>query len=296
MPEITAFLEHVKSVTDAALDSILPPETEPPTRLHKAIRWSVFAGGKRVRPAIVLAAGRAFGAPDDALVSTAAAIELIHTYSLVHDDLPSMDDDDLRRGRPTCHKQFGEATAILAGDVMQTLAFRTLASDESVSPATRLKLISTIAEAAGTPRGMVSGQQLDLDAEGSTAIELGDLENIHSQKTGAMIVASATAGGIIGGAGESELQAIAEYAASLGLLFQVTDDILDVTGLTETLGKTAGKDEAARKATYPAMLGMEDAVLRADELRSRALNALSSVDRDTALLRQIVEMVATRMS
>jgi len=199
MPEIAAFLSGVKAAVDACLDGIVPPPAVRPTRLHEAIRWSLFAGGKRIRPALVIATGRAFGADDKKLITTAAAIELIHAYSLVHDDLPSMDDDDLRRGRPTCHKKFDEATAILAGDVMQTLAFGAIASDSSLPAELRAELISMISAAAGTPSGMVSGQQLDLDAEGAE-ISVADLENIHHQKTGALITASAKAGALIGGA------------------------------------------------------------------------------------------------
>ena len=193
MPEIAAFLIDVKAAVERRLDEIVPGAEVPPSRLHEAVRWSLFAGGKRVRPALVMASGRTFGAADEDLLTTAAAIELIHTYSLVHDDLPSMYDDDLRRGRATCHKKFDEATAILAGDVMQTMAFGAIAGDESLTPDLRARLIAMIAAAAGTPNGMVSGQQLDLDAEGAK-IGVGDLENIHHQKTGAIITASARAG------------------------------------------------------------------------------------------------------
>jgi len=295
MPEIAAFLSKVKASVDARLDEIVPSSEVPPTRLHEAVRWSLFAGGKRVRPALVIACGRAFGADDEKLITTAAAIELIHTYSLVHDDLPSMDDDDLRRGRATCHKKFGEATAILAGDVMQTLAFGAIARDVAISPEFRVRLIELISKAAGTPTGMVSGQQLDLDAEGAETTT-NELENIHRQKTGALITASAVAGAIIGGSSDVEVAAVEDYARALGLLFQMTDDILDVTQGTETLGKTAGKDAAAEKTTYPSLIGLEETRRLADELRTTAAAALGRLDPDTTLLKGLLHQVAKRKS
>ncbi|HTH50530.1 MAG TPA: farnesyl diphosphate synthase [Pyrinomonadaceae bacterium] len=295
MTDIAAFLNEVRRSVDARLDAIVPVAEVPPTRLHEAIRWSLFAGGKRVRPALVIAAGRTFGAQDEKLLDTAAAIELIHTYSLVHDDLPSMDDDDLRRGRATCHRKFDEATAILAGDVMQTIAFKTIAEDEGLDSTLRVKLIAMIADSSGTPRGMVSGQQFDLDAEGAENT-IDELENIHRQKTGALISVSAKAGAIIGGANDRELAGVDEYSRALGLLFQVTDDLLDVTQPTEKLGKTAGKDVTAKKATYPGLLGVDQTRRLADELRAAATRALSSLNPDTTLLAGLVEMVASRTS
>jgi geranylgeranyl diphosphate synthase type II len=295
MPEIAVFLREVKASVEARLDEIAPPADVPPMRLHEAVRWSLFAGGKRVRPALVVASGRTFGADDEKLLSTAAAIELIHTYSLVHDDLPSMDNDDLRRGVATCHKQFDEATAILAGDVMQTLAFGAIADDESLTSDLRIRLISMLADASGTPSGMVSGQQLDLDAEGAE-ITITELENIHRQKTGALITASAKAGAMIGGASDYEIAIIEEYAQALGLLFQLTDDILDVTQATETLGKTAGKDAATEKATYPSIIGLDETRRLANELETTAIEALGRVGSDTKLLKRLLEIVANRKS
>jgi geranylgeranyl pyrophosphate synthase len=293
MPDIAAFLSSVRASVDAELERIVPAASVPPTRLHEAVRWSLFAGGKRIRPALVLAVGNAFNAGTADLVRTAAAIELIHTYSLVHDDLPAMDDDGLRRGRATCHVQFDEATAILAGDVMQTLAFKAIASDEGLSPAVRVRVLGLIADAAGTPSGMAAGQQLDLDAEGAN-ITVSDLETVHRQKTGALITAAAAAGAIIGGAADDELAEIEEYAQALGLLFQVTDDLLDVTQPTEVLGKTAGKDAVADKATYPALLGLDETRRLAAQLSSAATASLDRIQRDTSLLQGLVEMVASR--
>src|SRR5262245_62415105 len=196
----------------------------------------MFAGGKRFRPALLLATGQAFDSAIESLIKTACAFEMIHTYSLIHDDLPSMDDDDLRRGRPTCHVKFGEATAILAGDALQALAFETIAHDKNLSPEARVWIVSDLAVGAGTPAGMVSGQARDLDAESQT-VDANALEQIHLQKTGALICAAARCGAIIGGAVDFEVDAITEYAKNLGLLFQITDDLLDVTATASEMGK-----------------------------------------------------------
>ncbi|MEO6050308.1 MAG: farnesyl diphosphate synthase [Pyrinomonadaceae bacterium] len=293
MTEIEEFISAVSRDLDKTLDEHVPKSKAEPTRLHEAIRWSIFAGGKRIRPAILTAAGRTFGAVNAQLSQTAAAVEMIHTYSLIHDDLPAMDNDDLRRGKATCHKQFGEATAILAGDVLQTLAFKAIADDETLGAETRIRLISTLADASGTPTGMVSGQQLDLDAEGKT-LPLEKIEQIHRQKTGALISAAAVAGAIIGDASEDELTAIKIYGARLGLLFQVTDDLLDVTQRTGILGKTAGKDESSEKATYPGHFGIEKTRAMAAAIRDEACDALLLVERDTSLLRDLTDLVVTR--
>lgn len=293
MSLIEEFIVSASRDVDIALDELIPVTDVEPTRLHEAIRWSVFAGGKRVRPAIVFASGETFGAPRRDLLRTAAAVEMIHTYSLVHDDLPSMDDDDLRRGKAACHKQFGEATAILAGDVMQTLAFRAVADDDGLSPKMRVRIISLLADAAGTPNGMVAGQQLDLNAEGKS-LGISDIERIHRQKTGELITASAIAGAIIGGASDIELTAIKGFSSNLGLLFQVTDDLLDATAVTERLGKTAGKDAAAAKATYAGHYGIEQARTIAIEIHQAACNSLSSIERDTSLLQDLANLIAGR--
>lgn len=293
MTELTEFLDDVRRQTDATLDEIVPRSDVAPRRLHEAIRWSLFAGGKRIRPAILIAVGRTFGAADEQLARTSAAVEMIHTYSLIHDDLPSMDDDDLRRGKATCHKQFGEATAILAGDVLQTLAFKTIADDENLSSEIRVKLISVISAAAGTPSGMVAGQQLDLDAEGRT-LSIEEIEQIHRGKTGAIISASALAGAIIGNASDDEQASIEKYASKLGLLFQITDDLLDVTQKSETLGKTAGKDVSAQKATYPSHFGVEQTRTMAKITQTKACEALLLIKHDTKLLYMLADMIVDR--
>ncbi|HEX8173853.1 MAG TPA: farnesyl diphosphate synthase [Pyrinomonadaceae bacterium] len=290
-----SFFRSVRSLVDARLDELLPAEATEPQSLHAAIRWSVFAGGKRFRPALVLACGEVFGAATEVLLDTACALEMIHTYSLIHDDLPAMDDDDLRRGRPTCHVRFGEAVAILAGDVLQTLAFQAIAEDEKLSPDARVRLIGEVARAAGTPCGMVAGQAYDLLAEsrGSTPEEL---ERIHRNKTGALIQASARAGAIVAGVNPSgrELKALTDYAAQLGLLFQITDDLLDVTATAEDLGKTPGKDERASKATYPALHGVDAARHLAQAAYDKACAALEEIDSPTPLLNSIARFILER--
>src|SRR5688572_9706657 len=286
------FLAATRSLIDTELDQLIPKETDEPARLHSAIRWSVFAGGKRLRPALVLAVGGTFGAATDQLLRTACAFELIHTYSLIHDDLPSMDDDDLRRGRPTCHIKFGEATAILAGDALQALAFQTIAEDKNLSAEIRVRIIAELSRAAGTPSGMVSGQALDLNGE-ARSVDATALDQIHLQKTGALICGAARCGAIIGGANDNELKAITDYGRNLGLLFQITDDLLDVTASASAMGKTPGKDARASKATYPAVHGM-DATRRQIEIVRQSASDAASLNRPAELLISIVDLIANR--
>ena len=289
------FLVSCRALIDSQLDLLIPKESDEPQRVHAAIRWSVFAGGKRFRPALLLATGQTLGASTDDLLRTACALEMIHTYSLIHDDLPSMDNDDLRRGRPTCHIKFGEATAILAGDALQALAFQTLAEDERLAPAVRVRLIAEVARAAGTPQGMVAGQALDLDAESRDVTKV-ELDRIHLRKTAALIRAAARCGAIIAGASENDLEAITEYATNLGLLFQITDDLLDVTATTEDLGKTPGKDARSRKATYPALHGMEASHAQLEVVHRAASAALDRIDRPIDLLRSVADLILRRQA
>ena len=291
--DLQEFLLQVRTRLDAELDGLVPQAITNPTTVHNAIRWSLFAGGKRFRPALLVAVGETFGASDRQLLATACAVEMIHTYSLIHDDLPSMDDDDLRRGRPTCHRQFGEATAILAGDALQALAFQTIAEDEYLSAAVRARVISELARGAGTPLGMVAGQASDLEAE-SRSVDGNELEWIHQLKTGALIVATARCGAIIADANEVELDLISEYAALLGLLFQITDDLLDVTATAADLGKTPGKDARAKKATYPAIYGVDASRKRGLRVHQDACAALDKTDRPTPLLREIADFILRR--
>lgn len=288
----SVFTDH-RALIELELNNLLPASSTAPEKIHNAIRWSMFAGGKRFRPALVLATGQAFGAEIKVLIKTACAFEMIHTYSLIHDDLPSMDDDELRRGRPTCHVRFGEAAAILAGDALQTLAFRTIAADELLDVSTRVALISELARASGTPDGMVAGQALDMEAE-ARQVNAGELEEIHRHKTGALIVAATRCGAIIGGAGEAELDAVSSYGSHLGLLFQITDDLLDVTASAEDLGKTPGKDAQSRKATYPALYGVEETREAALKAHRAACNALDRIDRATSELREIADFILNR--
>jgi geranylgeranyl pyrophosphate synthase len=256
------------------------------------MRWSLFGGGKHFRPALVFAVGRTFGAPDENLVRTAASVEMLHTYSLVHDDLPSMDDDDLRRGRATCHRKFGEATAILAGDALQALSFQAIAEDQRLPVETRLELIAGLSRAAAK---MVVGQQQDLEGEGGD-LSLEDVKEIHANKTGALIAFSAVAGAMIAGVEPQTLDAVREFGSGLGLLFQVTDDLLDVTKTTEQLGKTAGKDIVSDKATFPSSIGINASREFAQSAFQSAASAIELEGVDTSLLLDIAKFLVERES
>lgn len=291
--DLERFFRETRALIDSTLDRLLPAAHVEPVNVHSAIRWSVFAGGKRFRSLLLVATGETLGAPAELLLSTACALEMIHTYSLIHDDLPAMDDDNLRRGRPTCHVQFNEATAILAGDALQSLAFQAIAAEEKLSADTRVRLISELAGAAGTPAGMVAGQAHDLEADSQDVTDA-ELKRIHQLKTAALVIASARGGAIIAGASEAELRAISNYAAQLGLLFQITDDLLDVTSTAETLGKTPGKDVRSKKATYPALYGIDSARARARIVHEETCTALEQIDRPAALLHAIADFILTR--
>lgn len=296
MTLLNEFLVGVKRDVDSRLNELIPPAEASPSRLHEAIRWSVFAGGKRIRPAILVAVGKALGAERASVLRSAAAVEMIHAYSLIHDDLPAMDDDDLRRGKATCHVKFGEATAILAGDALQSLAFGAIADDRELDAEIRVRVISLLAAASGTPRGMVSGQQHDLSAEGRH-LSIEQIAEIHSQKTGALITASAVIGAMIAKVEDREVEVIRSYAEKLGLLFQISDDLLDVTQETAVLGKTAGKDISSGKATYPAHFGKTKAGEMAMSIHDEAFFVLDELTgRDTELLRSLVDFVIDRKS
>jgi geranylgeranyl diphosphate synthase type II len=260
------------------------------------MRYSLLAGGKRLRPALVLASGEALGATTDDLMPAACAIEMIHTYSLIHDDLPAMDNDDLRRGRPTCHKAFGEAVAILAGDALLTQAFRVLASDAPRLDSSRqIRVIREIATAAGSVDGMIGGQMADIQNE-RRQVDATTLEYIHRSKTGALITAPVVVGGIIAGATEEQLDKLRAYGERIGLAFQIADDILDVTSTSEQLGKTPGKDQAANKATYPSVHGISASEHRARELVDEAVQIVSSLRLRTGVLEEIARFIIARTS
>jgi geranylgeranyl diphosphate synthase type II len=253
---LSEILESGRSATDAALQRLIPPQTAPPISIHKAMRHSVFAGGKRLRPILCMEAARMVaGAPPEGIADLGAAIEMLHTYSLIHDDLPALDNDDLRRGRPTCHVVFGEAIAILAGDALQTRAYEVLAGIDCPAEA-RVQIVAEIACATGTVDGMIGGQVMDLEAE-HTRPDAGQLERIHRSKTGALITAALVTGGLYAGADRDSAERIRGFGRTAGLAFQIADDVLDVTQSSEQLGKTAGKDAAVEKATYPALFGVE---------------------------------------
>ncbi|HQZ83506.1 MAG TPA: polyprenyl synthetase family protein [Pyrinomonadaceae bacterium] len=293
MPNLKEFSKDAARAVDAILDELLPKEAEEPKWLHSAMRWSTFAGGKRFRPTLVFLAADLFGVPRQQVERTAAAVEMVHTFSLIHDDLPAMDDDDLRRGQPTCHIKFDEATAILAGDALLALAFKAIADDLGLGTDVRLKLIAELAEATGTPQGMVAGQQLDILSE-DKEIERAELERIHIHKTGALIKFSARSAALAAGASASDLAAITEFAGKLGLLFQITDDLLDVTQSTDVLGKTAGKDEERRKSTYVSLYGIEHAHVLATETKDAAIASLTHFGDRAEMLREIAAATLAR--
>lgn len=284
-----------QSRVERALDTWLPPDTAEPENLHKAMRYAVLGGGKRIRPVLVYASGEAFGVEPPALDGAACAVEMIHAYSLVHDDLPAMDDDDLRRGRPTCHRAFDEATAILAGDALQALAFHVLAHDPEivVNADQRIRMIDTLAIASGS-RGMAGGQAIDLAAVGRS-LNLEQLETMHNYKTGALIRASVELGALsLPGVDESELVRISNCAQYIGLAFQIRDDILDIESDTETLGKPQGSDAAQNKPTYPQLLGMDGAKAAAEALHNKARAALEDLDERADGLRWIADYIVAR--
>jgi geranylgeranyl diphosphate synthase type II len=286
-------LDAGRTLADAALERLLPAAGRQPTSIHSAMRHSVFAGGKRLRPILCMEAGRMVaGSLPDGIEDLGAALEMLHTYSLIHDDLPALDNDDLRRGRPTCHKEFGEAIAILAGDALQTQAYEVLARLRC-PPAARVRIIEEIARGTGTIGGMIGGQVVDLEAEHKKpSLEI--LEYIHRSKTAALITASVVSGGIYAGADENAVGKLREFGQSIGLAFQIVDDVLDVTQTSEQLGKTAGKDTAAEKATYPALFGVEESLKKADALVATALSSLEGFGQRAETLKSLSHFLVER--
>jgi geranylgeranyl diphosphate synthase type II len=285
-------LEAGRELTDAALERLLPPVTQHPVSIHRAMRHSVFAGGKRLRPILCMEAGQMIvGSLPAGIEDLGAALEMLHTYSLIHDDLPALDNDDLRRGRPTCHKVFGEAIAILAGDALQTQAYETLSRLRCPAEAC-LRIIGEIARGTGTVDGMIGGQVVDLEAE-HTKPDLTMLEYIHRSKTAALITASVVSGGLYAGADDGQVENLRTFGKAIGLAFQIVDDVLDVTQTSEQLGKTAGKDTTAEKTTYPALFGIDQSLKKADTLVEKALSSLevfgSRANTLKALARFLVE-------
>jgi geranylgeranyl diphosphate synthase type II len=295
--DLEAYLQERRRLVDSALERFLPSEDTPPPSVHRAMRYSVLAGGKRLRPILVIAGAELVGASPSSVMPTACALEMIHTYSLIHDDLPAMDDDDYRRGRLTNHKVFGDAIAILAGDALLTLAFQLVAQNAAL-PGMDAKVVcdavAEIAEAAGTA-GMVGGQVVDIESEGKT-ITAEALEYIHIHKTAALLRASLSAGARLGGADAVALAAIGEAGQNLGLAFQIVDDILDVEGSLETLGKTAGSDERKQKVTYPALHGIEASRREARRFIERTKSRLGVFGARSAPLCALADFVVERKS
>lgn len=293
---IEAYLGRRAVEVNQWLESLLPSETTLPQSLHRAMRYSLLGGGKRLRPVLVLMAGEALGADTDDLMPAACAMEMIHTYSLIHDDLPAMDNDDLRRGRPTCHKAFGEAVAILAGDALLTRAFEVLAAQAPAGDLDRqMRVIKEVTVAAGTVNALIGGQVADIESEGKQVSD-STLEYIHRSKTGAMIRASVTVGGIIAGASPEQIETLSSYGEKIGLAFQVADDILDVTSTSEQLGKTPGKDTAAGKATYPALHGIAQSKHRARQLVDEAIKIISALGPAAFKLEEMARFIIARTS
>lgn len=289
---LNQYIAECQTQIDAALRALVPPETEAPATIHKAMRYSLFAGGKRIRPILCLAAARAVCDDPIGVESAAATLELIHTYSLIHDDLPALDNDDLRRGLPTCHKVFGEAMAILAGDALLTLAFQVLAQ-LPLDADRRVRLMEELAVASGTVGGMIGGQVADIEGEGKRPnAQL--LDTIHRAKTGALLRASLRMGAIFAGADADQLRALSSYGEHVGLAFQIVDDILDVEQSSETLGKTAGKDAEQQKITFPAVYGLERSRAMAEEERLAAHVALRPFDDRAERLRELADLIVHR--
>src|SRR5579864_3740672 len=282
-----------QKAVDAALDRWVPPESENPSTIHRAMRYSLFAGGKRIRPLLAIAAAEAVSPSPAGIESAACALELIHTYSLIHDDLPALDNDDLRRGRPTCHKVFGDAMAILAGDALLTLAFEALAKLEGVDAERRISLVGELATASGTVGGMIGGQVNDIEGEGKfPTAHL--LDSIHRAKTGALLRASVRMGAIYAGATDEQLEALTLFGEHVGLAFQIVDDVLDVEQPSEALGKTAGKDARQQKITFPAVYGIERSRVMAERERQQAHNALQMFGGRGGRLRELADYIVRR--
>ncbi len=294
---IQAYLHKKKIIVDRSLEKIVPPATTYPSVVHEAMRYSLFAGGKRVRPLLAIASAEALGASSVGLLPLAGSLELVHTYSLIHDDLPAMDDDDFRRNRPTCHKVYGEAIAILAGDGLLNMAFEVLSDPKrlKIVPAARmLAIIREISTASGV-FGMVGGQVVDIQSEGRD-VDLPTLEYIHTHKTGALIRASVRVGALYARAGKRQLAALSHYGELVGLAFQIADDILDLTGTREEIGKDAGSDLKKDKKTFPSFYGLEESRRRAVEVADKAVYLLKDFDRKADPLRELAKYIVERVN
>ena len=289
------YLADRGDAVNGALERLLPPENQYPETIHSAMRHGVLAGGKRIRPILFIAAAEAVLQSAEGAEPAACALELVHAYSLIHDDLPALDNDDFRRGKPACHKVYGEAMAILAGDALLTMAFQVLSELKGIPNANQVRLMAELSTAAGTVNGMIGGQVADLEAEGK-AVDTARLDYIHRSKTGAIICASVRMGGIYADAFARQLEALSRYGEHIGLAFQIVDDILDVVSTSETLGKTAGKDAARQKATFPVLYGLEASRALAQDHLQQATDALDVFGERALRLRQIAEKIVQRTS
>jgi len=294
--DITAYLKQKKKSIDRRLDELLPPESEFPPIIHQAMRYSVFAGGKRLRPILAITACQAVGGEEMFALDAGCALELIHTYSLIHDDLPALDNDDLRRGKPASHKVFGDGIAILAGDALLTMGFKLLSQSLIIRPPYKqgLQIIIEVAEAVGS-KGMIGGQVMDLQSEGKK-VDLKTISYIHKSKAAALITISAKLGGMLGNASEDKLKMLTEYGRKVGLAFQIIDDILDVEGSDEKLGKIVGKDIESLKATYPGVIGMAQSKKIASELIKEAIDELKPLGNPALPLAEVARFILIRQS
>jgi geranylgeranyl diphosphate synthase type II len=291
--DIHRYMKEAKEEVDRRLEQLLPEESQEPAIIHRAMRYSVFAGGKRVRPILVLASGESIGGARQTLLQLGAAIEMLHTYSLIHDDLPALDNDDLRRGVPTSHKVFGEAMAVLAGDSLMTRCYQVLVDLAGISDSTRLAILREIATASGTIDGMIGGQVVDIESEGK---EIGPdtLEYIHRSKTGALLASCVRCGALAAGADDVQMKSLSDYGRNIGLAFQIVDDLLDISSSSEELGKTPGKDAKVKKATYPALYGIEASRERAGELTDAAIESVRALGAAAEPLRGIARFILSR--
>jgi geranylgeranyl diphosphate synthase, type II len=292
---IRQYLDVVRRQVDGALERLIPSAGDYPASIHRAMRHSVLAGGKRLRPILCIETGKLFDGDEATILPRACALEMIHTYSLIHDDLPALDNDDLRRGIPTCHRAFGEATAILAGDALLTLAFETLATPGPPGAEMNLRVIHELSRAIGTRAGMVGGQVVDLET-GEQNVDAARLEYIHSSKTGALIRMAVRSGALYAGASEADVDRLTIYGEKIGIAFQIADDLLDVLGSTEALGKTAGKDRKQHKATYPALYGVEESRRKASQLVEQGCGALLPYGSRAQRLRELARYLVERTS
>jgi geranylgeranyl diphosphate synthase type II len=291
--DIKNYFSESRKLIDQYLEKLLPGEKDTPATIHKAMRHSVFAGGKRIRPILVLASGESLAGDRNILLHLGAGIEMMHTYSLIHDDLPALDNDDLRRGVPTCHKVYGEAIAILAGDALMTRCYQILADLPGVTDTVRVNIIRELSAATGTVKGMIGGQVVDLESEGKP-VDAEVLEYIHHSKTGALLSACVRCGALAAGAGDAELLTLTRFGNKIGLVFQIVDDILDITASSEILGKTAGKDEKVKKATYPALYGISASRQKAKELIDSALEDIGALGKEAECLRNLALFIISR--